>query len=426
MADISITHTRLGGTVITGSVRDDGVWDVLKAQPYRWRSSQRVGLYIPQSRDKAAKTWIIDSAAAALRAAGHTVTVALDDTTPGRTRDEIEDDRAGRAAGRIERREDYAASAAASGQAAYARYRQTADNWPMGQPLVSDQARRVHKRMHADHDRAADEFDRAGYHAGRAAATEAEQAHHESIPATLRRITALEVRERSLARTIAGQPDWMDNGQGGHKLALVRPQGGHLASLEADLAQVRADLDYWREYVAQAQARGARVWGPADFERDDFALYRGTWYQVQRVNPKSLTVMWGTNTHLLAVVTRDNVRHAMGPSTRTHTVTYDDIRGRRSAAEMALAEYLDAKHAYEDLVTAWGGTMTPGDPVPENVKQAEAQVAQLKAAGGYGGPDDAACCRKYGFLHEPAFARPGCQWHEPAPETTDAATAQEG
>jgi hypothetical protein len=34
-------------------------------------------------------------------------------------------------------------------------------------------------------------------------------------------------------------------------------------------------------------------------------------------------------------VTRDNVRHALGPSTRTSTIGYDDIRGRKSAEEMA-------------------------------------------------------------------------------------------
>jgi hypothetical protein len=43
----------------------------------------------------------------------------------------------------------------------------------------------------------------------------------------------------------------------------------------------------------------------------------------------------GTNDHLLAVVTRGEVRHAMGPSQWTRKITYDDAQGRKSAAEVA-------------------------------------------------------------------------------------------
>ena len=76
--------------------------------------------------------------------------------------------------------------------------------------------------------------------------------------------------------------------------------------------------------LAKAEAEGVKVWSKADFRRDDFALSRGTWYQVQRVNAKSITVMWGTNTGQLPAVTRDNVRHALGPSTHTGTISYDE------------------------------------------------------------------------------------------------------
>lgn len=87
-----------------------------------------------------------------------------------------------------------------------------------------------------------------------------------------------------------------------------------------------------------------------------------------------------------------------------------------------LSGYLAAKHAYEDLVAGWGRTMTPGDPVPAAVKQAEALADALKQAGGYAGPDGAACDRRYGFLHEPVFSMPGC-WQDAAslaPRTTTA------
>jgi hypothetical protein len=423
MADITLTHTRADGTVITGSVRDDGVWEILKAQPYRWKSSRNVGLYIPQSRDKAAKTWIIDSAVTALREAGHTVTVTIDSTTPGRSTAEIEADRAERAEARVERREDYAAGAQASGDASYAKYRRTADNWPMGQPLVSDQAVRVHRRMHADHDRATAEYDRAGYHAGKAAATAANQSHRESVPATLRRIETLETQRRSWQRALDGKPDSRTT-RDPETGAYLPAAGGYLAHVTAELTQLDEQLAYWREYV---ETSGEKVWGPGDFAKGDFVLTGGTWYQVERVNPKSVSVPHGTNDHQLGgVVTRDRVRHAQGPSKWTRKVTYDSVRGQRPAADMGeaimaarLTEYLAAKRRYEDLVAEHAKSgWAPGDPWPEYVTKAEARVDELKDAGGYAGPDGPACCQKYGYLHEPSFARDACRWSGRANQET--------
>jgi hypothetical protein len=417
MADLTLTHTRLDGTVIKGSAQGDGVWEILKAQPWLWKSSRRVGgLYIPQSRDKAAKTWIIDSAVKALRAAGHAVTVSIDNTTPGRSTAEIEDDRAERADARVGRRLAYAAGAQASGDASYQKYRQTADNWPLGQPLVSDQAVRVHRRMHADHDRATSEYDRAGYHAGRAEAAAANQSHRESIPATLRRIATLETQRRSWQRALDGEPDSRTTRH--PQTGAYQPAAGeYLTHVTAELAQLDEQLAHWREYVDQS---GEKVWGPGDFAKGDYVTTGGgTWYQVERVNPKSLSVPHGLNDHQLGgVVTRDRVRHAMGPSQWTRKIPYDAVRGQRpddgdmAEALMAarLAEYLAAKARYEDLVAEWGKTMTPGDPVPEYVHKAETRVDDLKEAGGYAGPDGPPCCRKYGYLHEPAYAKPGCRW----------------
>jgi hypothetical protein len=75
-----------------------------------------------------------------------------------------------------------------------------------------------------------------------------------------------------------------------------------------------------------------------------------------------------------------------------------------------LTAYLDAKHAYEDMVDAQGPAHNPGDPWPASVKAAGAHVHELKLAGGYAGPDGPWCCREYGYLHEPAFSLPGCRW----------------
>ena len=170
----------------------------------------------------------------------------------------------------------------------------------------------------------------------RARAAGANQAHRESIPATLRRIERLEADERAVMRDLTGRMDWVPDGQRGHDYRLVRPEGEHLTRLQARAADLGEQLAYWREHVAQAEAVGVKVWGPGDFTKGDFVRAGRRWYQVERVNTKSLSVPHGTNDHLLAVVTRGEVRHAMGPSQWTAKVTYDDVTGRKSAGEMAV------------------------------------------------------------------------------------------
>jgi hypothetical protein len=80
---ITITHTHADGTLINGSRKGDGVWEILvqlrRNGQGNWRFSRDVGLYLGQSRDKNAQTWKIDRAAEALRNAGHQVTVTVDE-----------------------------------------------------------------------------------------------------------------------------------------------------------------------------------------------------------------------------------------------------------------------------------------------------------------------------------------------------------
>jgi hypothetical protein len=201
-----------------------------------------------------------------------------------------------------------------------------AGQWPIGQPLISDAARRSHARMMGHHDRAAREQDKADHWAGRSGAAAAHQAHHESLPATLRRIERLEAEERGIQRRLDGTSAASGYGQ--------PAAGDYRERLLASLAGVRDKLTYWR---GQVEARGEKVWGPADFKKGDFVFAAGRLYQVERVNPKSLSVPHGTNDHELPVVTRDKARHALGPSQWTRKIPYDEVRGRRTAAEVAAA-----------------------------------------------------------------------------------------
>ena len=105
---ITITHTHADGTLIEGSAKGDGVYDVLTHLRDNWRyfpSIRRIG--IGQSRDRNAHAYRIKRAAEALRAAGYEVTVSVDESAR-RTVAEIEADRAERAEARAERYEDRA------------------------------------------------------------------------------------------------------------------------------------------------------------------------------------------------------------------------------------------------------------------------------------------------------------------------------
>ena len=336
---ITITHTHADGTLIEGSAKGDGVFEILRGLGATWRyfpSLRKIGL--GQSRDKAADTYRIKRAAEALRAAGHEVTVEIDESQR-RDMAMIEADRAQRAEARAERYSERAERVSSQAAADYARARQMAEAIPFGQPMMPDHhsyGRDVsyRRRMGRTYDRAFQGMDEAERLADRAAAADATQSHRESVPATLRRIAKLEAERRSWQRAIDGEPG-PHTRHDRETWACLPPEGRHLEQVKAQLEELDEQLDYWRQHVARAEANGAKVWSKADFKRDDFALCRGTWYQVQRVNAKSLTVMWGTNTHLLPAVTRDNVRHALGPSDRTGTIGYDDIRGRKSAEEMA-------------------------------------------------------------------------------------------
>lgn len=330
---ITIKHTRAEGTLVYGSARGDGVWEVLKGLRTNWRPFRSIGhIGLTNSRDRAAHTWKIEEAAKALRAAGFEVSVQIDDATPGRSTAEIEAERAERAEDRTERFTGYSSSAAGRSDTAYSAYRQMADNWPTGQPLISDQARRSHKRMIGAHERASREARKAGHWRDRAEAAEANQSHHESIPATLRRIEKLEADERRIQRGLDGVPGQRDRAFADE---FEPAAGEHRARLEAEVAGVRDQIAYWREHVAKAEESGVKVWARADFTKGDFVKSGGHWYEVERVNAKSLTVPSGTNIHLLPVVTRAKVRHAMGPSQWTNKVPYSEVEGRKSAADMA-------------------------------------------------------------------------------------------
>lgn len=105
--------------------------------------------------------------------------------------------------------------------------------------------------------------------------------------------------------------------------------------LAGELAQQRGELDeqltHWRGIVTEAEAEGLKVWSRDDFSRGDFVRYRDAWFEVLRVNARSVTIP-----HIHNSVGRDVVRQGDGHLDGTWTAGYHDgITGRMSAEEMA-------------------------------------------------------------------------------------------
>ncbi|MBB6172204.1 hypothetical protein HNR23_002264 [Nocardiopsis mwathae] len=318
---ITIRHTRADGTIADGTARGDGTDQHLKAAGF-WFSRNLPdgpGWYVPRSRDKAA-SWRVDDAARRLRDAGFAVTVEVDNATPGRAFADAEAENSERAEARAERAATYRSRAAEKSAAARSRFEEMAEGWPIGQPLISDRARSFHKKMMATDDRAHREAGKASYWDGKQAAAEQGRRFRESVPATLRRIERLEERERRLLRDFQYTET--------------------CASWRADLAQLRDELAYWRDHVAQAEAAGVKVWRPEDFTKGDYVKVWGQWVPVLRVNKKSLSIPWA---HLWITGSRVYTWEEAHANPRgrkangrliTDTLPYDRVRGRASAEEI--------------------------------------------------------------------------------------------
>lgn len=331
---ITLRHTPAEGTLVEGSRRGDGVWEVLKDLRSRgqgnWKWSREIGLYLGQSRDKAAQMWKIEAAANALRDAGFEVGFEVDDTAR-RSFADAEQERYERAEDRAGRFGEYADNAAGRSHAAWQRSHQISERFWMGQPILVGHhsergARRDQQRMDDTMRRSIAEDDKAGYWADRAAAAEKYQDRRESVPRTLRRIEKLEAEARDIRRRLEGSGDEV---YGTDKPAT----GGYRRRLLTRAISLADELAYWREHIKQQEAEGVKIWGPADFKVGDY-VFDGHWCQVERVNPKTLSVPSGNNDHLLRVVRRDTVTHAMGPSRWVRKIPYPEVRGRKSAEEM--------------------------------------------------------------------------------------------
>lgn len=281
MAELTITHTRTDGTLLDGSTtKGDGVNDLIRPYGFRWfRSLEQFG--ITRSRDREAQHWRINGAAAALREAGHQVTIEINEDDR-RSFTEAEADRTQRSRDRADRYSDHAQRAAASSDARYAAARDIADSIPLGQPILvghhsERRARRDVERMDSNMGKAVADGKRAEYWDQRAEAAEGYEAYRNDAQRTRRRIHGLRARLRK---------EQMQRAE-----ALV--QGWPSANLhDRRIRDLVEEIDHWEGVIKQAEADGIKFWGPDDFVPGDFVRYSGSWYEIKRVNPKTLSIAW--------------------------------------------------------------------------------------------------------------------------------------
>lgn len=356
---IEITHTRREGTLIEGTSRGDGSAETLRLreygrtqrQPFRW-SRNLDCWYLPHSRDHATYTPSLELLAQRLRDAGFEVTLTIDNADR-RSFSDAEKEREEKAEGRAERFGGYAASAAQNSEAAWKSSHEISERFAFGQPILighhsEGRARRDHARMDNAMRKSIGERDRAAHWTGRAQAAANYERFTKDPGRTLRRLDKLRADLRAVEKWQRGES------AKGFSRSPADPE------LETERQELTEEIAHWEQVIKNAEAGGFKMWSKADFTRGDFVLYRGTWYEVLRVNPKSVTIPHIHNGVGQRVVRAADNRH----DGWTWTAPYDDVSGRKSADEMQQSTRAEAAEHQEQAAQQ-------APPVKEPVPAAE-------------------------------------------------------
>lgn len=298
---ITITHTHAEGTLIEGTERGDGSNAVLKRSPWRCRWSRNLGCwYVPQSRDRDGRQ--LEGLADALRESGFDV--ELHESNERRSIAEREEDREERDQVLAERHADRAQARAATARGAFAAEHEILDRIPPGQPiLVGHHSERGHRRDLAR----ADGLMRRGLEASREAEGYANRA--QSAQARVER---------------RDDPAYVQNRIDEAEAELRRAQRGHryvdgsgVKVFASEVETAEETVRYWHEQMERIRGTGRRVFTRADISKGDAVKIRHGWGRVERVNPKTVSVMVGMPWPL--------------------KYKYAEIRGHRTAAQLAEA-----------------------------------------------------------------------------------------
>ncbi|MEW1674857.1 DUF3560 domain-containing protein [Streptomyces noursei] len=363
---IKITHTRREGTLVEGTEKGDKAGKILKRKEYgrrgglafRWGHDLQCW-YLRHSRDHAADRWTVNKLRGYLEEAGYTVVVNIDDHER-RSYAEAEAERIERAEARAERFDGYAGNAASRAEGAH-RSADTISEYMTGEPIkVGHHSERRHRRdierMDNHMRRGIEESRKASYWADRAAAAEHFEAFRRDPNRTLRRLEKLRKEFRDIEK-------WQRGESACGFTRSTTPEG--LATLATERDVVLEKIAFEEAVIAEAEARGFKVWGPDDFTKGDFVNAGGTWREVLRVNKKSVTVP-----HLLTrtgmAVMRSGDRECTAGTVSygrpspckggkrctcdTQTLPYDVVRGWASGADIARLEATEPEPEAERTV----------------------------------------------------------------------------
>lgn len=292
---IEITHSAAEGTLVQGTTRGDGTNTILKAAGFRW--FRTLGVWgIAGSRDRQPNRYKIERAADALRAAGHIVSIDVDDTH--RSTAEAEADRTQRQEQRVNALNAKADRKAAAADVAWETERRAVEALPPGgEPIkIGHHSERRHRnaiaRAHNATRRAIDAADLAHQASSRAEAAASTTAHRYNPVTVKNRIEKLQAEQRGDQRILDG-----------HRRVVARTAtheyvdefdaatGAYREQVIARMAQRGDQIAYWSGIYADLQASGIAGRHSRDsISKGDLIKYRGHWYPVVRVNSKTVSV----------------------------------------------------------------------------------------------------------------------------------------
>lgn len=309
--ELIITHSFAEGTLIEGMVRGDGSYEIVRGiSGWRWfRSLNTCG--IARSRDQLAKEWLINTAATALREAGFTVKVTIDNTPrPVAEREalltERAEVRADMLAERAERRhtesENY-----------HRRANELSDLIPMGQPILvghhsERRALRDADNIHNWHGKGFELAREARRLDNAAESAVNHQAHRENPFVVARRLAKLESDRRDTQRRLDGFTRNFRNGRGEiySTDVTVPASGDYRARLLERAANEDMQIEHWRAFLEVEKAAGR--YNPVDvaaIKPGDRIKHGGMWNIVKKVNKSTITVVtdpgWNNKVKILDV-----------------------------------------------------------------------------------------------------------------------------
>lgn len=213
-----------------------------------------------------------------------------------------------RAEERADRYEDRATKASREASALSKRSDQISERFHMGQPILVGHhsekgARRDQERMWNLTRKSIDASDKAGYLAGRAAASERRANAEHTVDFMCRRVEEAETEIRKLQHRLDTDYDGVTADQ----LEAYREK------VRGWIADAKDRADYWRAKIEEA---GGVRYSRETVKKGSFIRYRGTWYPVKRVNPKSVTIS-----------------HWLGVPRLTWTVPYAEIGAMKEAEQ---------------------------------------------------------------------------------------------